>query len=160
MEKIFWILLISVFDFWTGLESATVRCPNGFLGHEHSCYKFAQMPSTWMEAKVWCEAMDAHLVEIDSPIEEQFLMQHVYFTNPDLQEIGLWVGGSDLMNENEWLWMHSKKRLGYHNWNLDRAEATAKGHGHCLAMQLQPTYAWREAQCDESANFICELEME
>ena len=29
--------------------------------------------------QVLCETMDSHLVEIDSPVEEQFIMQRIYF---------------------------------------------------------------------------------
>jgi len=144
---------------WTGAAGFTVRCPNGFVGHEKSCYKFVQMGASWMEAKVLCETMDSHLVEIESPMEEQFIMQRVYFVEPELQEKSLWIGASDLMNENEWVWMHSKKRLGYRNWNLNRAAALEQGHGRCLAMQTQPYFAWTEVGCDEGLSFICEHEM-
>jgi len=147
------ILLVTV------VGGYTIRCPNGFVGYDKSCYKFVKMGTSWMEAKVLCETMDSHLVEIESPLEEQFIMQRVYFIQPDLQDSSLWIGASDLMNENEWVWMHSKKRLGYRNWNMNRAEALEQGHGRCLAMQTQPYFAWTEVGCDETLSFICEHEM-
>nr|KAG5698796.1 hypothetical protein BaRGS_032215 [Batillaria attramentaria] len=107
---------------------------------------------------VFCEMMDAHMAEIESPIEEQFIMNRVFFIQPELREFSLWIGASDLMNPNEWVWMHSKARMGYRNWNMNRPEVMAKDHGRCLAVQPGPYFAWITAGCTERLNFICERE--
>lgn len=156
----FLVFLLSLTLLLAGGNGLSFRCPNGFVGFGESCYKFVKMATSWMEAKVLCETMNSHLVEVESPYEEQFIIERVFIVDPDLQEAqALWLGASDLMNENEWVWMHSKKVMGYHNWNYDPEIAMAKGHGRCLAMQTHPTISWVEAKCDERFNFVCEHEM-
>ncbi|KAK7485847.1 hypothetical protein BaRGS_00022842, partial [Batillaria attramentaria] len=124
-----------------------------------------RMTGVGHDVEVFCEMMDAHMAEIESPIEEQFIMNRVFFIQrktPDvyteLREFSLWIGASDLMNPNEWVWMHSKARMGYRNWNMNRPEVMAKDHGRCLAVQPGPYFAWITAGCTERLNFICERE--
>ncbi|XP_025096619.1 perlucin-like [Pomacea canaliculata] len=141
-----------------GGDGSQIRCSNGFINNENSCYKFVDMAVSWVEATVFCNAMGAHLAEVESPVEEQFLLHRVYFVQSELRDKPLWLGASDVMNNDEWVWMHSKRVMGYRNWNMNRPEASPSGHGHCLAIQTQPVFAWVETACDQNLRFICEQE--
>ncbi|XP_041369892.1 perlucin-like [Gigantopelta aegis] len=151
-----------------------IRCPNGYVAHDKHCYRFVSVVATWPEAKVMCEAMGAKLLEIDSPWEEAFIMERLFFTEGEtililvfikhfnyssvqMSTAPLWIGATDMMNENEWVWMSSGKRVGYRNWFLARPEAMKAGHGHCLALRPRPQFVWDEITCRESLNFICEM---
>ncbi|XP_046369041.1 galactose-specific lectin nattectin-like [Haliotis rufescens] len=137
-----------------------VRCPSGFIANGAKCYKFVNWQASWPEAKVMCDVMDAHLLEIDSPWEEQFILERLDFVENEISDGSLWIGATDIINENEWVWMTSGKRVGYRNWNREEPEAMMKVHGHCLAVTPKPKFIWEEIPCKQELFFICEMNMD
>ncbi|XP_061176188.1 snaclec coagulation factor IX/factor X-binding protein subunit A-like [Saccostrea echinata] len=48
-------------------------CGSQWLEYRNHCYFHNQMKATWTEAKLWCESRYAHLVEIESKEESDWL---------------------------------------------------------------------------------------
>ncbi|XP_012937651.1 perlucin-like protein [Aplysia californica] len=136
----------------------THYCPRGLVAYEEKCYKMLHVATTWPEAKILCETMGAHLVEINDPMKESFLFYRVLNFEPDKARSALWIGASDMMSENDWVWMTSRRHMTYRNWKLRQSTAFADNHGHCLAMQTLPEFAWLQVDCSERLGFVCEFD--
>ncbi|XP_061180779.1 C-type lectin domain family 6 member A-like [Saccostrea echinata] len=50
-------------------------CPDGWLPFDHHCYFFNKTKNNWFTAKEQCEKYGAHLVEIESPEENTWIME-------------------------------------------------------------------------------------
>lgn len=52
---------------------AVQGCPEGWLEFKGSCYLHFEERDTWSEAEQRCQELNAHLVSITSPEEQQFV---------------------------------------------------------------------------------------
>ncbi|GFS17464.1 perlucin [Elysia marginata] len=107
---------------------------------------------------VLCESMDANLVEINDPMKEHFLFTTILQKESRNAESPMWIGASDMLTENSWVWVKSKRHMTFRNWKMRLVDALKEGHGHCLALQTLPQFEWKEVKCSERHGFICEFD--
>nr|ANG56319.1 C-type lectin [Meretrix meretrix] len=134
------------------IGSIACVCPNGWLRHESSCYHFSHDTEDWPGAVVMCEKMGGNLLEIDGPLEGQYITSQVKLFNK-----AYWIGLSDVMEEGTWMWMGSNNPLepgSYSNW-LPGQPSNSQNNENCA--DVWPTTGqWNDGQCHVPHNYICE----
>ena len=68
-----------------------------------------------------------------------------------------WVGATDLLVENEWVWMNSNRRISFRDW-LPGEPNNDNGNGNCLVINYH--HRWNDGECKSSIHYICEKEKE
>lgn len=70
-----------------------------------------------------------------------------------------WVGATDLVTENEWIWLPSQTLVSsYTNWVPGQPD-NANGYQHCMVLDANSDMQWRDDNCEEDRNFICQSQM-
>ena len=68
-----------------------------------------------------------------------------------LADVYHWVGGNDIVTENEWVWRNSGERFTYTNWSMGQPGG---GRGqNCLMLQ---NGKWIDYACNDQDVYICE----
>ena len=69
-----------------------------------------------------------------------------------------WVGASDLITETEWLWLPSQTLIStFTDW-ASKEPDNAGGNQHCMALDMHDHMKWRDENCEEKRNYICQAE--
>jgi hypothetical protein len=109
----------------------------------------------WTEARDYCATLGAHLVAIESKIENDF----VYQLNPNT-----WIGLTDETQEGEWLSVTGEPVI-YTNWTYSEPDNCAHGCGGRPAYSSEEDYAHFEVNSHqwgdwafEKTPFVCEWE--
>ncbi|KAK3581826.1 hypothetical protein CHS0354_007228, partial [Potamilus streckersoni] len=66
-----------------------------------------------------------------------------------------WIAGSDLAVEGEWLWLPDLRHISYTNWASGEPDNN-HGYQHCAVLDLNSGMKWRDDNCEENRNFICQ----
>ena len=65
-------------------------CPDGWTRFEHYCYLVSSSINTWDQAQKHCQSLGAGLVKINSPEENEFVLNLVAKESPSLKQV--WIG--------------------------------------------------------------------
>ncbi|KAL4240798.1 hypothetical protein ACF0H5_001586 [Mactra antiquata] len=122
-------------------------CPNGWTHHGTSCYRLRMDTETWVDAKLVCELDGGYLAEIENIPENNFI--HGLITDNK----NLWLGGTDLSVETEWMWIHSQQPFGYTNWRPTEPNNSNKDE-NCL--EMDPNGLWNDRPCHYIQKYLCE----
>ncbi|XP_067930633.1 macrophage mannose receptor 1-like [Watersipora subatra] len=77
-------------------------CPSGWVTLNGRCYEFRMRDKqSWMGAKKSCMNQNATLMQIDSPVEKDFITKSRYFFDLDVGAI--WMGFSAYLEAYRWL---------------------------------------------------------
>ncbi|XP_062614237.1 macrophage mannose receptor 1-like [Saccostrea cucullata] len=111
----------------------------------------------WQSSRDYCIHAGAKLVEIDSSVEDIFILQNA----KDLHLSGhcFWLGGSDAKPSGVWMWSTSRKMLMYTNWAPGEPNDYHTHQEHCLNLHYYThynSYLWNDEQCPEHCYPICE----
>lgn len=68
-----------------------------------------------------------------------------------------WLGGSDLALEQQWMWLPDQTMFDYTNWALGEPD-NLYNRQHCALIDSSRSYQWTDEDCEESRNFICQIE--
>ena len=71
-------------------------------------------------------------------------------------ELSLWLGGTDILQEHNFLWATSGTRITYDRFNdwHPRQPDNKEDSEHCLMMDQHS--GWHDAACSEHKRFVCE----
>ena len=140
--------------------------PSGFIPGEcslcGSCYKLFTAPETSNNAEAKCRSLRAHLVKIESALENDFL------TNTPLngKEGAFWIGLSDQMEEGKWKWTDGSLLANYTAWRNNQPNGNE--NQNCGQIVRGTFYLgsfyftgfkdgeWNDFSCDYSICYICE----
>ena len=75
------------------------------------CYCVQNIVQTWEKAKNYCNGKRAFLVDIQSSVENKFLLEYV---NESISSV--WIGYNDIEREGEFVWDHTSGSDMYSNW--------------------------------------------
>ncbi|XP_048732397.2 perlucin-like [Ostrea edulis] len=150
---------ISVVVVLVTISNVNAGCPNGFLQHDDSCYKFFHSTkATWAEAMMYCQLFKSHLAVIESTREQNFvegLFRREYHRGlPD----GCWIDGTDSLVEGEWVWTTTGKTIStedYQKWFPGKPDSGGTGED-CMALLQHENYSWDDDSCETMNNFLCE----
>merc|ERR1711963_730422 len=153
-------LFICVFVFHVLTSYAQAACPTGFQAHEQSCYSLVRHHETWGAAQAYCRAVGAYLAEVSNQQENDFIKAMVTAT---ADKEPLWLGGTDLFSEGNWVWARNLEVFDYDDWNT--GEPNNAGHSAdlsdpdegCLEMlNGNAGHRWNDQACDVKKYFVCE----
>ncbi|XP_060085830.1 perlucin-like [Ylistrum balloti] len=130
-------------------------CPCGWYRFKTSCFLFADVNLTWEDSRVYCQLHYGHLAEVDTEAEDAFI-RSVVLTIPDLDRV--WLGGSDLIKEDEWIWNTSGLVISsYSNWDDGQPDNSGdQGSADCLCMRQWADFLWTDTECTAAGMPICE----
>ncbi|XP_062568493.1 perlucin-like protein [Saccostrea cucullata] len=130
-------------------------CPHGWVYNDSSCYAFiSDYPMDWNEAMMYCRALQAKLVEIETASENGFLRLHLL----DNKATGhYWIGLNDILSEGEWVWMSYQQTPTYTDWSPGQPD-NYQQHEDCTLLWGATRFHWDDALCSYKENFICEKE--
>ena len=68
----------------------------------------------------------------------------------------IWLGGSDLQEENVWRWEHSHTSVAYQGWH-DGQPDNDQNKEHCLGIDSGYNWKWNDMQCRYNFKYVCEM---
>ncbi|XP_033733674.1 perlucin-like [Pecten maximus] len=139
-------------------------CPNGYVRHDDSCYKFfSSVLATWAESLTYCELFESKLAVIETEREQTFiegLLSREWHTGAS---DGVWVDGTDLLIEGEWVWADDGTPIntqGYNKWFPGEPNSLGRRGEDCMDLLHHEKYNWNDNSCERKQNFLCEIETE
>ncbi|XP_060565972.1 C-type lectin domain family 10 member A-like [Ruditapes philippinarum] len=134
-------------------QTVATACPNGWVGHNGSCFLFSHDREDWTGAYEMCRIMKAQLVEIHSSIENDFLHEQTKSSGKNH-----WISLSDVSEEGSWTWMTSLTTVGdYMNWYPNEPSTTNSLNEPENCAVLYTSGQWNDAVCSEQNYYICEI---
>ncbi|XP_062491973.1 C-type lectin domain family 17, member A-like isoform X1 [Pezoporus occidentalis] len=122
------------------------KCWAGWRIFEQSCYSFSTKPMSWWDANKTCAEQGAHLVFINSEMEQNFLKDNINTSTT------YWLGVTDQQEEGTWLWTNGERpSISY--WNTWK-ESKDKDQKDCGT--IGPDGIWNAERCSHSSRWICE----
>ncbi|XP_048746638.1 perlucin-like [Ostrea edulis] len=134
-------------------------CPNGFTRHDNSCYVINNVLATWAQASIYCHAIKAELVSIETQAEDIFLRGFLQNEGSKYDPPRFWVGGSDLLQEGEWTWTKTGSLVGsqgFSHWGPGQPDNGSHSDEHCMELESGHNWAWNDDDCEDTKHFICE----
>jgi hypothetical protein len=117
-----------------------------------TCYVLFQTPQTWTAARDLCVGLGGTLANIESA-DEQAIVGPLA-ANYGGGEPDLWLGGSDVNTETQWLWTDGTAVV-YTAWR--EGEPNNAGEEDCMIIEGDnPAKEWDDRLCTNSYPYICE----
>ncbi|XP_071136766.1 galactose-specific lectin nattectin-like [Mytilus edulis] len=127
--------------------SVSLSCQSGWHKFGNNCYYISNVANSWNDSEVTCIKNGSMLAEVKSSCENDFLKTKV---NGSLE---YWIGGTDIQNENLWIWSSSETKLTFFDWSPNQPNNYYGGQ-HCLEFNYKS--AWNDKECALLRPFICE----
>ncbi|XP_045565656.1 C-type lectin domain family 4 member E isoform X5 [Salmo salar] len=160
-------------DFTSGNKDCPkpMNCAKDWEYYEGKCYYFSPDELTWAQSRDECITRGGHLVIIGSLEEQKFLDQKTGTKITTEPEDMFWIGLTDSINENEWLWVDGSSlstSFWLDNRELDNREPDNwKGNdgeypdGEDCARMGEPGgtkegKSWLDVNCNRTQRRICE----
>ncbi|XP_052273370.1 C-type lectin lectoxin-Phi2-like isoform X2 [Dreissena polymorpha] len=105
-----------------------------------------------LKTRALCERFGSYFAEINDVTEDTFLQGWVNNINKQF-----WIGGTDLENEGEWLWVHSRTMMSssFTNWRLGEPNNGGDSDENCA--DARPFFGWNDERCWITLKYICEM---
>uniref|UniRef100_A0A4W5KQH6 Immune-related, lectin-like receptor 4 n=1 Tax=Hucho hucho TaxID=62062 RepID=A0A4W5KQH6_9TELE len=142
------------------------NCAEGWEYYGGKCYYFSPDKLTWAQSRDECITRGGHLVIIGSLEEQIFLDQQIGTKMSKEPEDKFWIGLTDSINENEWLWVDNSA-LSTSFWLGNQEPDDWKGEygeypeGEDCARMGEPggtedAKSWFDVNCNWTQRRICE----
>ncbi|XP_074666730.1 C-type lectin domain family 17, member A-like isoform X1 [Strix aluco] len=122
------------------------KCSAGWKVFEKSCYSFSTETMSWLDAKEICADQGAHLVIVNSEMEQNFLKDNMNSSST------YWLGVTDQLEEGTWVWTNGE-RTSISYWNTWK-ENKDKDQKDCGS--IGPDGIWNDDRCSHFHHWICE----
>ncbi|XP_064839893.1 CD209 antigen-like protein D isoform X4 [Oncorhynchus masou masou] len=140
-----------------------MNCAEDWEYYGGKCYYFSPDKLTWAQSRDECITRGGHLVIIGSLEEQKFLDQKIGTKISTDPEDKFWIGLTDSINENEWLWVDNSP-LSTSFWLSDQEPDDWKGEnpdGEDCARMGEPGgtndgRSWLDVNCNKTQRRICE----
>lgn len=129
-----------------GSTEITIDIPSDALLFNNHYYKFYTLEYDWDRAELFCEKMGGHLATILSVEENTFV-------NGLSQGHNIWIGGTDIGNENIFKWI-SGETFFYSNWAQGEPNNGKLGDQNYI--QMYANGMWDDERNQETKMFVCE----
>ncbi|XP_038629989.1 C-type lectin domain family 4 member E-like [Scyliorhinus canicula] len=127
-------------------------CPRGWKAHNQKCYNFSADKRNWNTAKHQCESQNSHLIIINTPEEENSIVEFIKAKKEDY-----WIGVTDGAEEGKWKWVDGST-ASYLNWQKDQPD-NSQNNEDCVTISediRDGTFGWNDDNCGKDYPFICE----
>ncbi|KAJ8979613.1 hypothetical protein NQ317_010516 [Molorchus minor] len=113
--------------------------------------------ANFYRAMQFCRQQGMQLVSIQSKAENDRLGRFA-------EEIGAphghyWLSGTNLAEENQWIWLSTGNNFVYSNWHPGEPSGTGSSNTseNCVeARHWGKGFTWNDLRCNAELNFICE----
>lgn len=124
-----------------------------------TCFFISGDLKTWSEASAACKAKEAQLATITSSTQNEFIIS-MAGQYPDYQnDLGLWLGATDLAEEGSWVWESNNKRVNDVFNNFRGMQPSGGPAENCLEIIQRYGWAWNDLQCDRKVGYLCEIQI-
>nr|XP_011455949.2 aggrecan core protein-like [Crassostrea gigas] len=123
-------------------------------------YFFGAENVTWIDAKMECQKMCAHLAEVETKEESEWLA--ATFLMKDSCTIlsrtcTAWIGGNDIKTEGQFVWDKSNTTIGFSNWSPGNPSIDFPDQAPTRdCVDLYRDGKWNDRRCTYLNPFICE----
>ncbi|PWA28999.1 hypothetical protein CCH79_00006349 [Gambusia affinis] len=122
------------------------RCEDGWTKFQGNCYLHVSDRAEWLEAEQRCRHLNAHLVSIITPEEQQFVSAHA-------QE-NQWIGLNDKTVQKDFQWTDGSP-LQYENWKLNQPDNYLNPAEDCVVLIWHENGKWSDVSCSDHLPFTC-----
>ena len=133
---------------WRLLYSTAIRCEEGWINFQESCYLRVNTKMTWSEAQTTCEENDANLVTVNSDHEMTFL-------GSLMKDNGGW-NGLHMDEDGETLVWSSGENSDYQNWGKWGSKRISKLRNCVHMSEKTKGLKWTLDRCSIKYKFTCE----
>ncbi|XP_048769583.1 neurocan core protein-like [Ostrea edulis] len=128
-------------------------CTSGWFPFNGHCYLYNQTAQTWSDAKVQCESQGAYLLELETPLENDWIITSLLSSlcsNAWDINCEVFMGGST--DSGVFKWEYSNTLLNYSNWYPNEPSDT--GTRECIFLMYNGQ--WSDGKCVYHRKFVCE----
>ncbi|XP_050513611.1 collectin-12-like [Diabrotica virgifera virgifera] len=104
----------------------------------------------------YCRLQGMNLVSIESEEENKQLQK--FISDKGFKYGSYWTSGTNLVGEDQWIWMSTGRELTYTNWLPgEPSKQNVKGTvENCIDILVYAGFKWNDQNCEVVQNFICE----
>ncbi|XP_051505856.1 ladderlectin-like isoform X2 [Myxocyprinus asiaticus] len=99
-------------------------CQDEWTAYGYRCFKFFNIPKTWVDAEKMCLAYDGNLASVHTHKEYTLIQNMIPVSS------SAWIGGYDAVSEGVWFWSDGSK-MNLQLWNTAEPN-NAQGVEHCI----------------------------
>uniref|UniRef100_A0A3P9J0E1 Aggrecan core protein n=1 Tax=Oryzias latipes TaxID=8090 RepID=A0A3P9J0E1_ORYLA len=121
------------------------HCAEGWTKFQGNCYLHVSKRETWPGAEQHCRSLNAHLVSIITPEEQQFVNANA--------KAHQWIGLNDRTVENDFHWTDCTP-VQYQNWKQNQPDNYGSGE-NCVEMIWLKNGLWNDVPCHYHLPFTC-----
>ncbi|KAL4224469.1 Neurogenic locus notch protein 2 [Mactra antiquata] len=142
---------------WTGSLCDTASCKSGWTYHDYSCYKIFNIMRNNPQAQVDCTLEAAHLVDVSSLSEMNFL-QSLYYSSNLGGNTDFWISTNDQQYEGVYK-LSDNTEATYFNWDPNGQPDQQYPEDDCVHVWINTNFKWNDVRCDYNYWFCCEYEI-
>ncbi|KAK3093019.1 hypothetical protein FSP39_010103 [Pinctada imbricata] len=109
-----------------------------------------------------CSLYGGDLAIVESADEQLWIESYLKKTwNKANQTDGIWLGGTDLLIENEWIWAKTGESFEYQRWGPNEPsyhQGNSNVDENCLELLPHKSFMWNDESCEHAKNFLCEAQ--
>ncbi|KAL5004002.1 hypothetical protein ScPMuIL_017458 [Solemya velum] len=128
-------------------------CPSGYHRLGLKCYAIIRARFTWLEAQETCRIFGGYLAEIKDSSEYSQIKK--WLAQVTIPFSDLWIGGSDLLIEGQWVYPGSTASLNYTKW-AGKQPDNYQNNEHCLELNRGVDFDYNDKSCSSKVNPLCE----
>merc|ERR1711974_51507 len=138
------------------------QCKPPWIRLATGCYRFKDRPVRWAKAKEYCQDLGAKLVEIDSPQENEVIVDEIKKHSWSKEKKQFWMGLTDRRHEGFFVVESTGKEPRFTNWA--RRQPDNRGHwgGQEDCAYIKTNMQWNDWDCSANRhwgwtlNALCE----
>ncbi|KAK6994676.1 CD209 antigen-like protein 2 [Biomphalaria glabrata] len=124
-----------------------------------TCFCLYNQQISWNDARQFCLKLGTgvHLREIYSQDDDSLMP---LFENTNLTQ-GIWLGGSNLMNQSVWLWDYTRTPISQWDINPSIQWDLSVGSKQCLGVFKgdNANYKLNGVECEDKKSFLCSAKL-
>ncbi|XP_059495927.1 CD209 antigen-like protein C [Stegostoma tigrinum] len=127
-----------------------LKCPEHWRQFQQKCYYFSSDSKSWTEAQRSCASMDANLLVINKPEEQEFVKQWIASNDH-------WIGLTDSVSEADWRWVDGTDYTSsVKYWGSDQPNGKDQQGENENCAVTSKNAGWHDWPCSSLHYSICE----